>query len=462
MIERKIIVLDDDPTGTQTVHDVPVYTTWDRNTFEDGFSQECPMFFVLTNSRSFNKEKTASIHKEIAQNIKQVASAVGKEFMLISRSDSTLRGHFPLETQVLCTNIGQRIDGEWIVPFFSEGKRYTKNNIHYVVYQEQWIPAGESEFAKDKTFGYKSSHLGEWVEEKTQGRYRKEDCIYLLESDSDETLLNKIMAAENFVKVVVNACDYRRLQEVCNVLEMALLKGKRFFYRTASSFPKLIGHITDIPFLQRKDVMEETNKGGIVLIGSHVNMTTKQFESLKSNCTKAEFLEFNQHRVLEQGGLEDEVQRVVTLSEKAICDGKTAVVYTRRNRLDLPDENEEAQLSMAVKISNAVTSVIGNLSIRPSFIIAKGGITSSDIATKALKIKKAKVLGQIAPGIPVWKCGCESKFPDMPYIIFPGNVGEDNTLRDIVDELIEVHPNIGPALELKIEGLRCTRILDQP
>ena len=41
-------------------------------------------------------------------------------------------------------------------------------------------------------------------------------------------------------------------------------------------------------------------------------------------------------------------------------------------------------------------------------------------------------MGQIQPGIPVWKLGPESRFPGLPYIIFPGNVGSDDTLKKVV------------------------------
>ena len=90
-----------------------------------------------------------------------------------------------------------------------------------------------------------------------------------------------------------------------------------------------------------------------------------------------------------------------------------------------------------MKISAAVQRLVGELSATPSFLVAKGGITSSDIGTKALGVKRADVIGQICPGIPVWKTGADSKFPDIPYVIFPGNVGEDDTLREVADILIE-------------------------
>ena len=114
----------------------------------------------------------------------------------------------------------------------------------------------------------------------------------------------------------------------------------------------------------------------------------------------------------------------------------TAVIYTSRQLLAPENMTPEEKLQISVKISNAVTSIIGKLSVKPKFIIAKGGITSSDVGTKALRVKKARVMGQVKKGIPVWMTGEESKFPGMPYIIFPGNVGEVSTLKEIVEELI--------------------------
>lgn len=106
---------------------------------------------------------------------------------------------------------------------------------------------------------------------------------------------------------------------------------------------------------------------------------------------------------------------------------------TGRKRFDAGSEEESLRIS--VKISEAITSIVHRLSVQPAFLIAKGGITSSDVGTKGLGVKKALVLGQVSPGIPVWKTGAEAKFPDMAYIIFPGNVGAVTTLRDVVSML---------------------------
>ena len=156
---------------------------------------------------------------------------------------------------------------------------------------------------------------------------------------------------------------------------------------------------------------------------------------LRESGPAMEFIEFNQHRVLEPGGLEAEVRRVLSQVEKLLPAGRSVTVFTRRERLDPDTEDPDRQLKMSTEISDAVTSVIGKLQVRPSFIVAKGGITSSDVGTKALCVRKALVKGQIRPGIPVWQTGEESRFPGMPYVIFPGNVGCEDDLKIIAEIL---------------------------
>ncbi|MGO5541602.1 four-carbon acid sugar kinase family protein [Blautia sp. HCP3S3_H10_1] len=459
---KKLVVLDDDPTGVQTVHDVSVYTDWEEESIRKGFQEKESMFFILTNSRSFSVEETTRVHQDIAKRVKKVADELGQDFMIISRGDSTLRGHYPLETRMLaetlmqneetgkdknnCTNIGDRnpvtleIDGEILCPFFPEGGRYTMDNIHYVKEQDKLIPAGMTEFAKDKTFGYKSSDLTEYVEEKTEGKYHKEDCISIsleeLNALDVQGIKTKLMSAQNMAKIIVNAVSYADLKVFCAALVLAMKAGKHYMARTAAAFTKVMGRVSDQPLLGRTQLEGDTKNGGIVLIGSHVKKTTDQLNCLKELEGQADFMEFQVNTVFEENGLEKEVERTVKAAEEKILSGRTVVIYTSRQLLAPENMTPEEKLQISVKISNAVTSIIGKLSVKPKFIIAKGGITSSDVGTKALRVKKARVMGQVKKGIPVWMTGEESKFPGMPYIIFPGNVGEVATLKEIVEELI--------------------------
>lgn len=441
---KKIVVLDDDPTGVQTVHDISVYTNWTKDSIESGFAEENNLFYILTNSRGLTEEQTTGVHKEIAAVVDEVARESGKEYIFISRSDSTLRGHFPLETQLLKEsyeeNTGKQIDGEILCPFFKEGGRFTIDDVHYVKYGDELIPANETEFAKDKTFGYTAAAMREYVEEKTKGAYKGADVICISLEDIHNMAFDKIeqqlMEVKDFNKVVVNAVDYADVKVFCVALFRAMAKGKVFMFRTAAAIVKVMGGVSDRPLLTREQmIVKETTNGGIIVVGSHTDKTTKQVECLKE-LEDIEFIELDASLVKDDEAFEKEVQRCLEQEEACIRAGKTVCCYTTRALITADTGDKEDELRLSVKISDAVQSLVGRLRITPSFVIAKGGITSSDVGTKALAVQKANVLGQIKPGIPVWQTGEESRFPLLPYVIFPGNVGEVSTLKEAVEVLL--------------------------
>ena len=399
---------------------------------------------MLTNSRGFTEEQTTKAHHEIAEVVDEVARETGKEYIFISRSDSTLRGHYPLETQLLKAdyekNTGKTIDGEIMCPFFKEGGRFTIDNVHYVKYGEELVPANETEFAKDKTFGYTAYTMPEYIEEKTKREYKAADVTCISLEDIHNMDIDKIeaqlMEVTGFNKVIVNAVDYADVKVFCTALYRAMAKGKVFMFRTAAAIVKVMGAVTDQPLLTREQmVVKETTNGGIVVVGSHTEKTTKQVECLKE-LKDIEFIELDATLVKDDDAFEAEVSRCLAREEECIRAGKTVCCYTTRALITADTGDKEDELRLSVKISDAVQSLVGRLSITPSFVIAKGGITSSDVGTKALEVKKANVLGQIKPGIPVWQTGEESKFPLTPYVIFPGNVGEISTLKEAVEVLV--------------------------
>ena len=178
---RMFVVLDDDPTGVQTVHDISVFTNWDRASILQGFQEAEPLFYILTNSRGLTQEETTLVHKQIAETVDSVAKELHKDYLFISRSDSTLRGHYPLEPELLRESYehftGKTIHGEILCPFFKEGGRFTIGNVHYVKYGNELVPANETEFAKDSTFGYTAATLPDYIEEKTKGAFAASDVV---------------------------------------------------------------------------------------------------------------------------------------------------------------------------------------------------------------------------------------------------------------------------------------------
>lgn len=443
-MNRKIIVLDDDPTGVQTVHGISVYTDWSESSIRMGFEEAGDMFYILTNSRSFSQKKTQLVHAEIARTILEVSRQTGKAFIVVSRGDSTLRGHYPTETETLRSTFELSgdisFDGEVICPFFKEGGRFTLNDIHYVSNGEELIPAGETEFAKDASFGYSSSNLRDWCIEKYAGSLTEEQVtsipLELLQAGDVDAVTDILMSAANFSKVIVNAVTYSDVKIFGAAYFRALSQGKEFLFRSSAVIPKVLGNISDKALLTKSELVSpDSINGGIIIVGSHVKKTTQQLEILHEQMPKIPFIVFDQHKVLEPNGLINEKERVRLEAEQYMSQGISVVVHTRRERLDIPGGTADEQLEISTAISDALTAVIGELNISPGFIIAKGGITSSDVGTKALRVKRADVAGQILPGIPVWKTGGESKFPGLSFIIFPGNVGDTDALFRIVDML---------------------------
>lgn len=441
--QRKLIVLDDDPTGVQTVHDISVYTDWSVESLRSGFAEESALFFILTNSRGMTEEQTTRAHTEIAERAEQVSKETGKDYMIISRGDSTLRGHYPLETEILrgvAEQNGRTVDGEILCPYFKEGGRFTIGNVHYVRYGEELVPCGQTEFAKDETFGYQASSLPEYIEEKTKGKYKAQDVVCIALEDLRNLEYDKIeqqlLSVHDFGKVIVNAADDCDVRVFATALYRAMAKGRHYMIRCAAALVKAIGNISDKPLLTRAEMVTLQNAhGGIIAVGSHTKKTTMQLEELKK-VPGITFIELNSDLVLEEGALEQEQKRVVQEASDLIAQGITVCVSTKRALLKVEQDTPESALLRSVKISDALQRCVGELSAVPAFVVAKGGITSSDVGTKALQVKKALVLGQIAPGVPVWKTGEESRFPGTPYAIFPGNVGEIQTLRQAVEVLL--------------------------
>lgn len=434
---RVYVVIDDDPTGGQTVHDIDVYTEWSQETLNQAVAEEARMFYIMTNSRSLSEQETTVVHQQLTHRLTKASQISGRQYTLISRGDSTLRGHYPLEVELLQKNL-QTSSKQLIIPYFREGNRYTVGNVHYLKAGDSFIPVGESEFGHDKSFGYHSSDLTEWVEEKTAGRILRSEVdsislemIRSLDFDAMECIL-----CGDGKCIVVNAICDDDLRSFAVAYLHACQKGCCFVARTAAAWPRVIGHVSDQPLLESKQLVDQVSTaGGLIVVGSHVSQTTRQFECLLKALPQLRAIELNQHLVVQPEILAKEVERVAQEASGAIRAGQTCVIFTRRERLDL-NGTEEEELLMTQRIADAVSGTVSAISAKPRFLLAKGGITSSSIATKALQITHATIIGQIEPGVPVWMPTPESRYQKMPYIIFPGNVGSEDTLLHAVQKLI--------------------------
>ncbi|MFZ5832468.1 MAG: four-carbon acid sugar kinase family protein [Planctomycetota bacterium] len=435
---EKLVVLDDDPTGTQTVYDVPVLTTWDVSSLQAELSRDCPCFYLLTNSRGLVAEAARELNLEIAHNLQAAAREADCGFALVSRSDSTLRGHYPTETDAL-SEVAGPFQATIIAPYFEAGGRLTVGDVHYVVEGGRWTPAAETPFARDAVFGYRHSNLREWVEEKTGGRVKAaEVCSVGVEMLRSAAVgdMPAHAVAEHLRSLplgsvcVVNACDPRDMEVFALATLLAERAGARFVYRTAAQFVAARLGLEPRPLWQPAKDHAAAGRG-LVVVGSYVPKTTEQLQSLLRDSLLTP-IELSVERLV-TSSRDEEIARAVQGIQEAFRSGRDVVVYTSRQLVTAIGAQEN--LAIGQRVSAALVELVQRLESCPRYLVAKGGITSSDVATRGLGVRRAMVLGQILPGIPVWELGPESRFPGLPYVVFPGNVGGADALSQVVLKL---------------------------
>ncbi|MEO6786628.1 MAG: four-carbon acid sugar kinase family protein [Chthoniobacteraceae bacterium] len=433
----KVVVLDDDPTGTQTVHDIAVLTEWSEASLLAELQAPGPGFYILTNSRAFPTAEACRINREIGERLSAAAKKCGCEFRVISRSDSTLRGHFPDEVDAF----GAAISGDetkppvLLCPYFEAGGRYTIGDVHYVAEGDRLVPSGETPFARDASFGYRASNLREWIVEKSLGRIALNQITSLTLADNrergSEAIAPQLMLAYGAACVANVACQ-RDLEVVVFAALMAEARGARTIYRTGASFVATRMGLEPRPLLEGRDMVRATNTGGLVIVGSYVPKTTEQLGHLldKSDIARVELaVDSVQDAASASAAIRTATEQVDAL----LSAGKDVVLYTSRNLVTGADA--DASLRIGQRVSSALVEITSGLTTPPRFFIAKGGITSSDLATRALGVRRAMVRGQILPGIPVWQLGDEARFPGLNYVVFPGNVGGPEALLEAYRKL---------------------------
>ncbi len=427
-----LIVMDDDPTGCQTVHGIPILTAWPVEALREEFERS-PCFFILTNSRSLPAREAAELNREVARNIARAAA--GRRFLIISRSDSTLRGHFRAEIETLTAEFGLSDAVTLCIPAFFEGGRFTIADVHYVKEGDELVPAAETPYAKDPSFGFASSNLKEYIEEKTGGAVARGDvCSISLEDirrGGPEKVAEKLEGFAGGAFCVVNACERSDMDVVALAVLRAMERGKRFLFRTAAAIiPALIG-LEPRALLGAGDFPPPQSGCGLVVVGSFVPMSSLQLAHLLEH-GDVDGVVLDVRRLLAGGG-KAEIGRVAAEANRSVAARRDTVVYTSRELVTGATAEESIRIQAGV--ADALIGIVRGIDTAPRYVLAKGGITSHDIAARALGVKRAVVAGQIIPGVPVWRLGEGSRFPGMGYIVFPGNVGGETSMTDVVRAL---------------------------
>lgn len=467
-----LVVLDDDPTGTQTCHDINVLAVWDHNTLLEEFRSGSGGFFILTNSRALPTREARKLIATICSAVKEAARVSDREFEIVLRGDSTLRGHFPDEPEVAEEVCGQA-DAWILAPFFRQGGRLTINDIHYVSSPDgKLVPAAQTPFAKDATFGYSNSNLRDYVVEKSKGRITADRVQSVSLEDirvgGPERVAVLLASFPKGSIIIANAVVDTDMEVFVLGVLKAQTQGKRYIYRTGAAFVSTRLGIEQIPPLSPSDLKMDLSPkapGGLIIAGSYVPKTTAQLQSLVfGRAEKLHRIELDVEALLQ--GAETSQQTILNATDEAarwILNGDDVLIMTSRKLITGADE--VSSLKIGSVVASALVLFLRMLIPRPRYIIAKGGITSSDAATKSLGFRRARIRGQAASGVPLWQCTEESsKYPGITYVVFPGNVGEDTTLRDLVASWAkpDVPQNTPPAMQyqrLGSSGLKISRII---
>lgn len=430
----KIIVLDDDPMGAQTVHSCLLLIQWDVQTLLTGLQDSIDIFFILTNTRALTPENAATRTREVCQNLKEAISQAGTvNFLLVSRGDSTLRGHYPIETDVI-TEIFGDFDAHFFMPAFFEAGRITENSTHYLRQNGVVKPLHETEFAKDSVFAYKNSFLPDYVAEKTKGRISAADVEqFTLDHIRNRRSLQRLIELGDNRCCIVDGENQSDFDLFAIDLLAAVNEGKRFLLRSAASILTSLAGLGLQP-ISEKEMQSETRKHrpGVIVVGSYVAQTTLQLEELWTveGIVGVEVSVQRLHNETPEPLVAEILEQVEAIFES----GKTAVVYTSRQESQF--QNIQTRQEFGAKVSGTLMEVVRQLPSDIGFLISKGGITSNAVLTNGLGLESARLLGQIHPGCSVVQTAYNHpRYPLLPVVLFPGNVGDEFGLKIVYQRL---------------------------
>ncbi len=440
------VVLDDDPTGTQTVSGVPVLTSWSRDDLRWALDTGAGTSYVLTNTRSHDAQEAVRRNAEVSRHLR--AAVDGQDDLVvrvISRGDSTLRGHYPLETDVLeaeARSAGAPYDGVLLTPCYLEAGRLTVGDVHWMRQGDDLIPVAQTEYARDASFGFTSADLKDFVQERSGGRWSAADVLSLdlttVRVGGPDAVRDLLLRAAGGRPVVVNAAAAQDLEVVVLGLQLAERAGRRFLHRCGPSLVRVLGGLQPHPPLTHEEVYPAGPRPGhgLVVVGSHVGNSTRQLDALLA-LGRVHHVELNVPQLLSSPDVPALLDMLSRQVREAL--GSHDVVLTTSRAL-VTDGSPDASLALSRRVSQALVQVVASVhaALPLRFVVAKGGITSSDVATAGLGITRATVLGQVLPGmVSVWSSVQASgdTARGLPFVVFAGNVGSVSALADTVARL---------------------------
>ncbi|WP_114853104.1 four-carbon acid sugar kinase family protein [Brachybacterium sp. YJGR34] len=438
---RRLLVLDDDPTGSQCVAHVDVALDLDPAIPRGVLAEPGSTCFVLTNTRALDEAEAVALNRRVLAGV-LADPAVRDGLHVVSRSDSTLRGHVVAEPTAIADELaahGIDVDAILLAPAMLEAGRYTREDVHYAVVDGEARRVEDTDFARDATFGYTHSDLRAFLAERSDGAIAAADVLSIgledIRAGGVERVHQILSTARDRRWVVVNATEYSDMEVVAEAVARREAEGRTLITRCGPSFVRpLAGQRgAEVVDAAAVSIPEGRLPHGLVVVGSHVGLTTRQLRAVQERGTLVE-VEIDVPSLLDErraAHLREVADRVREALREDDC-----VVYTSRDLVRTEDPAES--LAIARSVSDAVVEVVQRVrTARPAWVVAKGGITSHEVAANGLGIRRARVEGQFWPGQVSLFSAQEApeEVMGMPYVVFPGNVGGEQALAEVTGRL---------------------------
>ncbi|MEM6530064.1 MAG: four-carbon acid sugar kinase family protein, partial [Chloroflexota bacterium] len=431
---RMVVVMDDTLTGSQAMHNTPVLTNRQVSGFAATFESTAHSMVILMNTRNLSRTDATALYRRVTHNLLEAQQRTGREFVIVSRGESTLLGHFPLDVEAVGQAMPTRYDGVLFVPGINGS--YTVDNIHYIEQDDDYLPAAETNHARDYAFGYNNSDMRTWIAEKTGGRIAAASVqaisLDTIRRGGPQAVRDRLLTLQNGAFCVANTAHRRDIDVVALGAHLAEQENRRFYYRASSDFAAAYSGIAPQPPVQPDDLPTGDSVGGLVVIGSHARRSTEQLIALLAS-SEVTGIEVRVESLLHDESQRAEVARCSDILESALQQGDV-VLYTSRRIIGADDPAHATIVTQ--RVNTGLVSIINGVTAHPRYVIVKGSITAADVVTRSLNVKRAIALGEVAPDAVAWQIGNSSTGQQKrSVVIIPGNTGEQDMLLHLVRQL---------------------------
>jgi len=420
-------VLDDDPTGVQTLAGIRVLLAWDAAKVVAALAGR-PSVHLITNSRALAPAAAGAL---VADAARLVLESV-PDAHLVLRGDSTLRGHLREEYEAVR---GAAAPDAWpvlvLVPALPSAGRVTRGGVHLVERDGASIPLDETEYAHDGVFSYSTARLLGWAEERSAGLFAaangREIHLDELRRRGASAVADALRELASDGRPAVLAPDAVNADDLALIAEgyaTAIRAGVSALVRCAPAFAGVLAGTT----APRLVDPPRSSEGGVLLVcGSYVPATTRQLGAIAA-ARPGTLVEVDAD-ALAGPEAEVEIARAAATATAMLRRERFAAIATPRTRSE-----QTSSLPAGQRVAAGLARVAGLVEPRPPVIIAKGGITSAVTLHTGLRVDVADVVGPVLPGVSLWHA--EAGQRPLDYLVVPGNVGDDDLLVRLLDVVL--------------------------